>query len=122
MKVLLIVVFFVVVVLTIICFLLHKKVNILIKQNSNLIAEETKIFTHFATYLENLDKFIQKNHAAISTNSDVIKLQLENVLKEGRSNFIDLKADILDISKAVKMPANTSKTSKSNKYTKKTTV
>ena len=111
MKFLLITIVELLFVLVIICVFVHDKVSAILNKINIICDSLDKSFLQVNQNLETLNKLIQKNHAAICTNSDVIKLRLQTIM-----DITDtIKMDVVNIIKA----NNKVKPSKSSKITSK---
>ena len=114
MKLLLISIAVLLIILVLLCVSICNKVNKVVKQTNIICESQEKTFVQIIKYLETLDKLIQKNHAAICSNSDVIKLRLQTI-----TDITDvIKMDIANMIKAnnkVKQPKSSKITSKYNK-------
>ena len=111
MKFLLLTIVVLLVILVILCVLVHDKVSTIINKINIICDSLDKSFLQVNQDLETLNKLIQKNHAAICSNSDVIKLRLQAIMDitdETKKNV----ANMIKANNKVKQPKSSKITSK----------
>lgn len=114
MKFLLIAIVVLLIILIIICVFVNDKVSAIINKVNITCDSLDKSFLQVNQNLEILSKLIQKNHAAICSNSDVIKLRLQAIMDI--TDVIKMNtADIIKMNNKIKQPRSSKITSKDSK-------
>ena len=114
MKFLLMAIVVFLVILVIICVSVHDIVSAILNKINILCDSLDKSFLQVNQDLETLNKLIQKNHAAICSNSDVIKLRLQTITDI--TDVIDKNVtNMIKANNKVKQPKSSKITSKDNK-------
>lgn len=114
MKLLLIFITALLIILVLLCVSICNKVDKVVKQTNIICESQEKTFVQIIKYLETLDKLIQKNHAAICSNSDVIKLRLQAIMDITDTIKMDV-VNIIKMNNKVKQSKSSKITSKDNK-------